>query len=180
MNIERLKQRLLISSYILLVVILTYTMVKYVGQRTEVIGGSMEPTFSNGDQLYIDKICYKFRDPERLDIVVFPYRNRVNVYYIKRIIGLPGDTVYIDPKGKVYINDEVLEEDYIKEYSVDRGIAATPITLGEDEYFVMGDNRGNSIDSRNPLVGILKREEIIGRAIIQVWPLEEFKFIKQG
>ena len=88
--------------------------------------------------------------------------------------------MYIDPKGKVYINDEVLEEDYIKEYSVDRGIAATPITLGEDEYFVMGDNRGNSIDSRNPLVGILKREEIIGRAIIQVWPLEEFKFIKQG
>ena len=125
------------------------------------IGGSMETTLSENDNLIVDKLTYRFNEPKRFDIVVFPYRYEKDTYYIKRIIGLPGETVFIDEEGNIFIDEELLQEDYGKETILDAGRAYEPITLGEDEYFVMGDNRNNSQDSRDPAVGNISGEDII-------------------
>ncbi|MBD5445439.1 MAG: signal peptidase I [Lachnospiraceae bacterium] len=166
------------SLYLLVVLCLTYLVIHFVGQRTQVSGGSMEPMLSDDDNLIVDKITYKFKSPERFDIIVFPYQYKEDTYYIKRIIGLPGETVYIDDGGSIYIDDVLLDESYGKEIIKDSGRAYTPITLGDDEYFVMGDNRNNSSDSRDPSVGNIKRDDIIGRAWLRIWPLGKFGFIK--
>lgn len=157
--------------YVLVVVGATYLLIAYVGQRTEVRGSSMEPTLSDNDNLIVDKISYRFRDPQRFDIIVFPFQYEEDTYYIKRVIGLPGETVYIDGDGKIYIDGEVLEEHYGKEVMISPGLAGEPITLAEDEYFVLGDNRNNSSDSRTAAVGNIHRKQIIGRAWMRIWPL---------
>lgn len=164
--------------YILIVVCATYLIVNYVGQRTKVSGDSMLNTLHDEDNLIVDKISYRFRDPERFEIVVFPYRYQEDTYYIKRIIGLPGETVQI-LDGYVYINGNKLDEHYGREIiDEDRyGLAAEPIELGEDEYFVLGDNRNCSSDSREPNVGVLHRDELIGRAWIRIWPLDSIGVI---
>ena len=115
-----------------IVACVSFLIVTFVGIRTKVDGESMMPTLQNGDNLLVDKLTYRFRDPERYEIVVFPYKYEENVYYIKRIIGLPGETVQIID-GYVYINGEKLEKDYGAEVMEDAGIAAEPIKLGEDE-----------------------------------------------
>ena len=97
--------------FIVLVVAASYVVVTFVGQRTQVSGESMETTLADGDHLIVDKISYRFRDPKRYDIVVFPYRYAEDTYYIKRIIGLPGETVQITD-GYVYINGTLLDEHY--------------------------------------------------------------------
>ena len=162
--------------YIVLIIALTWTVVTFVGQRTEVSGSSMETTLSDKDQLIVDKMTYRFRDPKRYDIVVFPYQYQDNTYYIKRIIGLPGETVQVK-NGEVYIDGEILGEDYGAEAMEDAGIASDPIELGTDEYFVLGDNRNHSSDSRDPSVGVLRREDLIGRAWIRIYPFDEMGFV---
>ena len=166
--------------YIAVVLILTYLVIHYVGQRTEVSGHSMEFTLSDGDNLIVDKITYRFKDPERFDIIVFPYKYQENTYYIKRIIGMPGETVRIDEDGIIYINGEELIESYGREVirPDHLGLAAQEITLAEDEYFVMGDNRNESSDSREASVGNIKREDIIGRAWLRIYPFDKIGFIK--
>ena len=173
-----IKEIITTSLYVLLVLCLSYLFITFVGQRTEVQGSSMEATLSNGDQLIVDKISYRFRDPKRYDIIVFPFRYEDNTFYIKRIIGLPGETIQIDGEGNIWVNGEILEESYGREIIRDPGLAAEPITLGEDEYFVMGDNRNNSSDSRVEAVGNIHRNEIIGRAFIRIWPLSKFGVLK--
>ena len=173
-----LKEILSTSMYLLVVLCLTYLVIHYVGQRTQVVGSSMESTLSDKDNLIVDKITYRFREPKRFDIVVFPFQYAEDTFYIKRVIGLPGETVYIDEQGTIYINDQVLAENYGREVIVDAGRAYEPITLGEDEYFVMGDNRNNSSDSRDPVVGNISREDIIGRAWMRIWPLNKFGILK--
>ena len=162
-------------AYIVVLVCVVHLTVTYVGQRTVVAGDSMLNTLHDKDNLIIDKVSYRFRDPERYEIIVFPYRHAEETFYIKRIIGLPGETVQIK-EGYVYINDKKLEETFGREViRADRyGQAAEPITLGEDEYFVLGDNRNESADSRETSVGILKREDLIGRAWVRIWPLDSF------
>lgn len=162
--------------YILIVVCATYLIVTYVGQRTKVSGKSMMNTLHDQDNLIVDKISYRFRDPKRYEIIVFPYRYQEDTYYIKRIIGLPGETVQIK-EGYVYINGELLDEHYGREVMNESGIAAEPLQLGEDEYFVLGDNRNHSSDSREPNVGVLHRDELIGRAWIRIWPLNSIGVI---
>lgn len=163
--------------YIAVVLALTFLVVRYVGQRTQVDGHSMEPTLYDQDNLIVDKISYRFRDPERFDIIVFPFQYKENTYYIKRIIGLPGETVQI-VDGDIYINGTILEEDYGKETMVSSGRAINEIQLGEDEYFVLGDNRNHSEDSRFDDVGNIKRPNIIGRAFIRIWPFSRFGLLK--
>lgn len=165
-------------AYILIVVCVTYFVVTYVGQRTKVSGTSMLPTLQNEDNLIVDKVSYRFRDPERFEVVVFPYRAMEDTYYIKRIIGLPGETVQII-EGYIYINGEKLEESYGLEVidSDKYGIAANPVELGEDEYFVMGDNRNGSADSRELEVGLIHKDEFIGRAWLRIWPLNSIGVI---
>ena len=164
--------------YILIIIGLTYLIITFVGQRTRVSGSSMETTLSNGDNLIVDKLTYHFKEPKRYDIIVFPYKYEENTYYIKRIIGLPGETVQVID-GYTYINGEQLVGDiYGAEVMEAAGIAAEPITLGEDEYFVLGDNRNHSSDSRHPSVGILKRKDLMGRAWIRIYPFDKMGVIK--
>ena len=162
--------------YLLCVLGAVWLVITFVGQRTEVEGASMENTLHNGDNLIVDKLSYRFHDPERFDIIVFPFQFQDNTYYIKRIIGLPRETVQIMDDGSIYINGEKLEENYgmevIKPETIGR--AAEPIELGDDEYFVMGDNRNNSSDSRTDMVGNIKRENIIGKAWLRIWPVSDF------
>ncbi len=165
--------------YILFVVVLTYLIIHFVGQRTMVDGRSMENTLHDGDNLIVEKLSYRFSDPKRFDIIVFPPHCSPHEYYIKRIIGLPGETVQIDEDGNIYINGEILEENYGKEVIERAGDAAEPITLGDDEYFVLGDNRNNSKDSRyQDEVGNVRRSEITGRAWVRIWPLSDIGVLK--
>ena len=161
--------------YIAVVLLLTYLFLAYVGQRTVVSGSSMESTLHDGDQLLVDKLSYHIREPKRFEIVVFPYQYEEDTYYIKRVIGLPGETVRIDLDGNIYINGEILAENYGRETILNPGLAADPITLGKDEYFVMGDNRNNSTDSRFENVGPIKSDDIIGRALLRVYPFQTIK-----
>lgn len=162
--------------YVAVVIGITFFIITFVGQRTYVSGSSMENTLSDGDNLIVDKITYRFSDPKRYDIIVFPFRYEEKVYYIKRIIGLPGETVQI-VDGDIYIDGEILYESYGREVMRSSGLAAEPVTLGEDEYFVLGDNRNDSTDSRDPNVGVIHRDEIIGRAWVRIWPLEDIEVI---
>ncbi len=173
-----LKEILSTSLYILFVLCAVYLVIHFVGQRTQVQGSSMEPKLSNEDNLIVDKISYRFHDPERFDIVVFPFRYEENIFYIKRVIGLPGETVRIDEKGNILINGEILEENYGKEVIQSPGRAYEDIVLADDEYFLMGDNRNNSTDSRDPSVGNVRRDEIVGRAWLRIWPLDQVGFIE--
>ena len=164
--------------YIAIIIGMTYFIVTYIGQRTSVSGSSMEPMLSNGDNLIVDKISYRFNEPERYDIIVFPYQYEEDTYYIKRIIGLPGETVQIIG-GYTYINGELLESDiYGAEVMENAGIAAEPIILGDDEYFVLGDNRNHSADSREPSVGVLTREMLMGRAWVRIYPFDKLGVIE--
>ena len=173
-----MKEILSTSIYLLVVLCAAYLIITYVGQRTQVSGSSMETTLSDGDNLLVDKITYRFSEPKRFDIIVFPFQYDTDTYYIKRIIGMPGETVQIDYDGNIYINGSLLEESYGREVIQNPGRAAEPITLGEDEYFVMGDNRNNSSDSRDPSVGNIHRKDIIGRAWVRRWPFSKFGVLK--
>ena len=185
-NKKLLKEILSTSLYLLIVLVITYLLIAFVVQRTVVNGSSMEPTLYGtdpgnpdkvGDNLLVDKITYRFSDPKRFDIIVFPYRY-TGEYFIKRIIGLPGETVQIDGDGNIFINGEILKESYGKEIIVNPGRAEQLIVLGEDEYFVLGDNRNNSKDSRDPSVGNVHRDDIIGRAWLRIWPFSRFGLLK--
>lgn len=176
--------------YILTLVVLVFLVLTYVGNRSGVLGASMEDTLHDGESVWLDKLTYRFQDPQRFDIIVFPFQES-DTYFIKRIIGLPGETVYIDPEGTIYIGTEetiykkpdgtivnegtVLEEDYGNEpiQESKRGIAAEPVTLGEQEYFVMGDNRNDSKDSRHEEVGPVSRDIIQGKTVFRMWPLNK-------
>ena len=169
---EKLRSILSNVLYIAAVLLLSFLIVRFVGQRTEVIGSSMVPTLEDGNQLITDKITYRFREPKRFEIIVFPHEPN-HEYYIKRIIGMPGETVEIANDGTIYINGEVLEEDY--GYGDTRPEALSgSVELGEDEYFVLGDNREVSLDSRYFEVGNIPRSIIIGRAWLRLYPFGEF------
>lgn len=175
---KAVKELLDTSMYLLVVLVLTYLVITFVGQRTEVSGSSMEATLSDGDNLIVDKITYRFSDPKRFDIIVFPFQYEEDTYYIKRIIGMPGETVQIDGEGTIYIDGEPLEESYGREIMESPGRAYEEIVLGEDEYFVLGDNRNHSSDSRDPSVGNIRRRDIIGRAWVRIWPFSKFGVLK--
>ena len=134
-------------------------------------GESMEPNFQNGDYLIVDELSYRLREPERGEVIVFKYPRNISQRYIKRIIGLPGETVEIkDGKVKVYQKNseiKVLDElNYLPAYFQTSGNLR--INLNENEYLVLGDNRSSSSDSR--IWGPLPKEDIIGRVLIRAWP----------
>ena len=162
--------------YVAVVVGATFLIIHFVGQRTYVSGSSMENTLSDGDNLIVDKITYRFSDPQRFDIIVFPFRYEDHVYYIKRIIGLPGETVQIS-EGKILIDGEEMTEDiYVSDIEY-AGEAEQPVKLGDDEYFVIGDNHAASDDSRLPGIGAVSRDEIYGEAWFVASPGDDFGFI---
>jgi len=144
----------------------------YIVEETIVSGTSMNPTLQGSDTLLIDKIFYKVGDLKRFDVIVFDYNE--SALYIKRIIGLPGDRIKIND-GHVYINGSLLNDDpLINDTMTYAGIAENEIKLGEDEYFVLGDNRNNSYDSRYEQVGVVKSKYIIGRVWLRIFPISKF------
>ena len=140
--------------------------------NAQIPSGSMENTIMTGDRVIGNRFAYSFSDPQRFDIIIFRYPDDERQLFIKRIIGLPGETVEIRD-GKIYLNgsDEPLEDVQTKETMVG---SFGPYTVPENSYFVMGDNRNNSSDSRTDMVGNIKRENIIGKAWLRIWPVSDF------
>lgn len=145
-------------------VFLAFVIIFSVGMRTSVIGDSMEPTLYNAQEILISRFAYKLSSPKRGDVIVFlPNGNQNTHLYVKRVIGLPGEKVQI-LNGSVYIDGSLLEEDEQYDRMSDSGIAVNEITLANDEYFVLGDNRNSSEDSRSGNIGPVKKNTIIGKA----------------
>lgn len=164
--------------YIVVLVLCVYFFPKYIIQRTIVSGSSMENTLMNNDNLLVEKLSYHFGSPKRFDIVVFyPYGKEVKEYYVKRVIGLPGETIQIVGED-IYINNKKLEENYGKDPIRYSGIASEPLLLEDDEYFLMGDNREVSFDSRYEEIGPVHRDYIAGKAVLRIWPLNAFGSVK--
>lgn len=147
-------------------------------QPHEVKGSSMEPTFHNNEYILTDKISYKFGSPKRGEVIIFKSPTNPDVDYIKRVIGLPGEKLKVE-KGHVYINDELLSEVYLRDSTLlfpgsplQEGV---DITVPSNHFFVMGDNRPHSSDSRE--FGPISKQLIIGRAIIRYWPITVIGYI---
>lgn len=145
----------------------------FIAQPFIVSGASMNPTFTDGQYLIVDEVSYRFNNPMRGDVIIFKYPKDPKKYFIKRIIGLPGETVVIDERGSVSIRQQgnggqiTLKEPYVyfpKNESAER-------VLKEDEYFVMGDNREGSYDSR--MWGPVKRDFLIGKALVRLFPFTQ-------
>ncbi|MCI8920141.1 MAG: signal peptidase I [Eubacterium sp.] len=150
----------------------------FFGVRSSVVGPSMSPQLEDGDEVLIDRFSYKFISPKPGDVIAFLPNGNVNThYYIKRVIAVPGDKIQIID-GVVNVNDEKYVEDLEPAYIDDAGIAKEAITLGEDEYFVLGDNRNNSEDSRFANIGNVREDYIIGRVWFISSPRDKFGFIK--
>ena len=156
--------------YLALIFGVAFVFSHFVVGQVEVDGPSMNDTLADGDRLLMNKFSYRFKELDRYQIVVFKYAYDTDTDYIKRVIGLPGETVTIDDDGAIYIDGTLLEEDYGKETIEDPGLAADGITLGDDEYFVLGDNRNDSCDSRDADVGAVKKSQIRGTVWLRLRP----------
>lgn len=162
-----------IVTFIVLAVLIVVPIRVFVAQPFVVEGASMHPTFESADYLIIDQLSYRFDDPKRGDVIVFRYPNKPSVFYIKRIIGLPGETIVIERGNATITRTDgtvfTLEEPYVVAEDATYNLTST---LGPDQYFVMGDNRPKSSDSRS--WGPLPREDIMGKAFIRLLPASDF------
>lgn len=162
---------------IVIALVVSFLLKEYVLTLAKVSGDSMLPTLEDSDRLYVNRLMY---EPEKGDIIIFEPASDPGRPYIKRIIATEGDTVYIDfNNGDVYVNDELLDEPYIKEKTYLQGdyvkndgtySKKNPIVVEKDKLFVMGDNRNGSKDSRH--IGQVPESEIIGHAVFRFWPLD--------
>lgn len=164
-------------SDLIMIICTAYLLVTSFFSNTTIVGHSMNDTLQNGDTVLINSIAYKFNPPSRYDVIVFePKIGNVSQYYVKRVIGLPGETIQIKD-GRVYIDNNLLEDDVITTEIHNAGLAEDPIVLGYNEYFVLGDNRNNSDDSRFSNVGLVKGDTIIGKPWLTVYPFSSFGII---
>ena len=156
-------------------VILAFLIDTFVIVNAQIPSGSMENTIMTGDRVFGNRLAYKFSDPKRFDIIIFKYPDDESQLFIKRIIGLPGETVEIHD-GNIYINgsDTPLEDVDIKEPMEG---SFGPYTVPEGCYFVMGDNRNNSRDSRYWENTFVSEDEILGKAVFRYWPLNKMKLL---
>ena len=160
---DKIKNVLIWMVELVLVVALAYLCVVAFGSQVQCANVSMEPTINSGDILLINTVSYKIKNPGTNDIIAFKPDSNVNASYsIKRVIGVPGDTVLIS-SGRLYVNGSLFNEFAKTDLIADAGIAASEITLGEDEYFVLGDNRNLSEDSRYETIGMVSKKDIFGK-----------------
>ena len=176
-NLPVMKNAVVWMLEIAIVLAIAFVFVYYIGFRTSVVGQSMAPTLENKQEILVNRFIYSISDPKPNDIVVFlPNGNEKAHYYVKRVIGVPGDTVQIKD-GAVYVNGELFEEKVETAAILDAELASEKSVLEEDEYFVLGDNRNNSEDSRYANIGNVKKEYMIGKAWFIVSPYQKFGFI---
>lgn len=172
---EKKKNIIKMFVYILVIVLLALLWNAFLMSPLKIVGHSMNPSLSEGDVVFVNKLSYKFGDVERYDIVVFPYKYDNSRKLVKRVIALPNEKVEIKD-GILYVNDEKLEEYYGIYKKRNDGEQSTtyvnwgPVTLGDDEIFVLGDNRNQSDDSRSSDVGLVKTDDIIGKVSFRIWP----------
>ena len=178
-NKSFLRQLIETIAYFIVIFLVVLLVQRFLIQPVEVNGSSMEPTLHDNNHVLLEKVSYSVSEPKRFDVIVFrPYEDEKELYYIKRVIGLPGETIQI-VDSVILINGERLDENYGLENVIkSSGVAGEEIVLGEGEYFVLGDNRNNSKDSRDPSVGVVKRDSILGRAWCTIWPLGDFGVVK--
>lgn len=154
---------------------------QFAGQPHQVLGASMEPNFYNREYILTEKISYYFGKPQRGDVVVFKYPQNPELEYIKRVIGLSGDTIKIQD-GRVYINEQPLRESYLPSNTTTNGFASLQnnqsYTVPKDQYIVFGDNRTRSSDSRE--WGFVPESNVVGRAFFRYWPIGQIGFIKHA
>ncbi len=160
---------------IVVVIAFACYLVYSVGSRVEVSGSSMNPVLNSGDVVLMNRIVYDLGTPKRFDIAVFEKDN--SSYNIKRIIGLPGETIQIKD-NLIYVEGRPLKADDSLDFVTIAGVAEYPIELGSDEYFVLGDNRESSEDSRFSGIGNIKRDQLIGKVWLKFQPIEKFGLIK--
>lgn len=157
--------------------IIALLFINFVAQNTYVDGPSMNPTLHDGEYVIINKFIYYFTSPDQGDIVVFPSEGGKGDPFIKRVIGVPGDEIDIKD-GFVYRNGEKVEESYVSGPVEKKGDTVFPVKLSEGDYFVLGDNRAVSFDSRYLQVGNIKKKDIIGRAGLRIWPPSRIGLVK--
>jgi len=167
-----------ILKIVLLAIIIVTPIRLFIAQPFVVSGASMDDTFLNGQYLIVDQLSYRFGEPERGDVIVFRFPLEPSKFFIKRIIGLPHDTVVLQGRATIIINEEnpdglVLDEPYLSLENADKNSSST--TLGDGEYFVMGDNRKESSDSRS--WGVLNREHIVGQAFVRLFPITKLDIL---
>lgn len=160
----------------LIVLIIVYLLVNYVFRRTVVHNVSMQDTLYDGDNIIMDELSYNVSDPKRFDVICFKSYKEKELL-IKRVIGLPGETIQIK-NGVIFVNDKEIKDRTGLSEIEDAGLAKEPVTLSKDEYFVIGDNRKESIDSRSSEVGNVRRKDILGKASLIFWPLNRIGIIK--
>lgn len=159
-------------------VVLALFIITFIAQSFRVDGSSMEPSLHDGQRLIVDKLSYRFSTPRIGDIVVFRYPTDLQRMFIKRIIGVAGDEILISD-GSVYVNGIRLIENYINGPTYGAFARSYgPVIVPANSFFVLGDNRLNSDDSRFPDVGFVPRENIIGRAIFVYWPLNDIQILR--
>lgn len=158
--------------------LLAFVIRAYIVQTFVVEGLSMEPNFHDGEYLLIDKVSYRFDQPQRGDVVVFISPEDAKLHFIKRVIGLPGEAVEIT-QNRIFINNNQLQEDYLRrgEQTLisDNFTNDFKTVIPQDHYFVLGDNRQNSKDSR--LIGLIPKQNIVGRSFIVIYPLKNFSLV---
>jgi len=159
------------TKHIAIALVIAFILARFVIVNANIPTSSMEPTIMVNDRIIAGRLNYMFSEPKRGDIVVFKYPDDESVLFVKRIIGLPGDTVSIS-KGSVYINDQKLDEPYLTTTIVGN---FGPYTVPEGSYFMMGDNRNNSKDSRYWNNTFVKKDKILGKALFKYYPIQDFK-----
>ncbi len=154
----------------LLIAAILFVVINIITARVVVESVSMQPNLHEGELVIVNKLAYRWSEPERGDIVVFPYPLNKDIRFIKRVIGIPGDHVIVE-NGEIRVNGILLAEPYLEELPTYTG----EWTVGEGEVFVLGDNRNNSNDSSK--WGMVPGEDLLGKAVLVYWPLTEFQII---
>lgn len=157
---------------LLLVAVITgYAVIAFLFQTVTVVGPSMNNTLKDGDVVIVNKLNYKYKDVERFDVIAFSLVENNGYYDIKRVVGMPGETITIK-EGSIYVDDRLLSSDVVVDNILTAGIAKKGVKLGDNEYFVIGDNVNNSEDSRYTNIGNISKSEILGKVVYVIKPKE--------
>ncbi len=168
---RNLRRALSTGVFLVVVLLIVYMIINVIMQKTIIVGDSMAPTLEEGDAVFTNILTYNFNPPQVDDIVLIELKDGTRI--VKRIVADQGDTVQVDGFGRLNVNGGVKQNDHGVGIIMDPGIAHDPVRLNAEDYFVLGDNRNSSIDSRNPSIGVIRRSQIVGKVIYRVAPFEK-------